>query len=137
MKRDIPGSRRVSEEDVEIGFRIRKVRQNKGISQKEVAAKIGITYQQLQKYELGRNRITATTLLKIAEALEVDAGALLQPANDSASLFKKYALHNLDQAAAGLWKKLPSERHKIVLVELMDILHDAAHSRTAPPQQRD
>jgi transcriptional regulator with XRE-family HTH domain len=57
--------------DVVIGARIRAVRLERGLSQSDVANAIGITFQQLQKYETGKNRIAAATLAALAESLEV------------------------------------------------------------------
>ena len=100
-------ARRVTKEDAEIGFRIRKLRQDKRISQSEIAEKCGISYQQFQKYEYGRDRITGLRLKQIADSLDVDIGQLLNPANDSnlSPLLQYQRLHNIDQAAARLCRK--------------------------------
>lgn len=132
-------TRLVTKQDAEIGFRIRQVRQNKKITQVNVARKCGISYQQIQKYELGRNRISAQRLVQIAEILDVDAGALLKPANDktSAPTIKNVSLRNIDQTAASLWRKIGDERHKYMLVELMDILHDKSQAQPLDTQKHD
>ena len=58
--------------DIEMGRRIRLRRQEKGISQRELAGHLGLTFQQLQKYEKGINRIGAARLRQIAKMLGVD-----------------------------------------------------------------
>ena len=58
--------------DIEMGRRIRLRRQEKGISQRELAGHLGLTFQQLQKYEKGINRVGAARLQQIAEMLGVD-----------------------------------------------------------------
>jgi transcriptional regulator with XRE-family HTH domain len=63
--------------DALLGQRIRYLRREKGMSQTALAEHIGMTFQQVQKYENGANRISATTLVKLAEALDVTAVALL------------------------------------------------------------
>jgi transcriptional regulator with XRE-family HTH domain len=50
-----------------IGTRIQELRLISGLSRNQVAAKIGITHQQLQKYEKGTNRLTAGRLYMIAK----------------------------------------------------------------------
>lgn len=65
------GSREPEQVDVHVGERLRQRRMLLGKSQKEVAERAGITYQQLQKYELGRNRISASRLYAIAHVLDV------------------------------------------------------------------
>jgi transcriptional regulator with XRE-family HTH domain len=64
--------RRAAEDpDVHIGRRIRERRLMLGLSQQQLAAMIGVTYQQAHKYETGLNRVSAGRLFRIAEALQV------------------------------------------------------------------
>jgi transcriptional regulator with XRE-family HTH domain len=62
--------------DVEVGRRIRIQRMTRGISQTELGEKIGVTFQQVQKYEKGVNRVGASRLTKIAKVLGVPVGTL-------------------------------------------------------------
>src|SRR5947207_5598420 len=57
--------------DVEIGKRIRALRLERGLSQTELGALLDVTFQQVQKYEKGANRVAAGRLQRISEALEV------------------------------------------------------------------
>ena len=61
--------------DVYIGQRIRVRRQLLGLSQEALAKKIGITFQQVQKYERGMNRIGASRLWDMMQVLGVDANS--------------------------------------------------------------
>jgi len=54
--------------------RVRERRKAMNISQKKLAGALGISYQQLQKYEAGKNRISAAKLWIIANQLGVDVG---------------------------------------------------------------
>ena len=54
-----------------IGERLRAERQRKGLSQSQLAKGVAITFQQIQKYEKGLNRISASRLLEIARFLGV------------------------------------------------------------------
>jgi transcriptional regulator with XRE-family HTH domain len=58
--------------DVLVGSRIRMRRMLCGISQEKLGQKLGLTFQQVQKYEKGVNRVGASRLYQIAQALEVD-----------------------------------------------------------------
>ncbi|MCA1371218.1 helix-turn-helix transcriptional regulator [Bradyrhizobium sp. BRP14] len=49
--------------DLEIGSRIRATREVLGVSQQSLAAALGVTYQQIHKYEQGINRVSAATFL--------------------------------------------------------------------------
>ena len=58
-------------EDIEIGRKIRALRLERGLSQSGLAEGIGLTFQQVQKYEKGVNRVGAARLQSIATALDV------------------------------------------------------------------
>ncbi|KNX43352.1 transcriptional repressor DicA [Roseovarius tolerans] len=58
--------------DVHVGKRIRHRRWLVGMTQQQLAEAVGIKFQQIQKYETGANRVSASRLWDIAEALDVD-----------------------------------------------------------------
>jgi transcriptional regulator with XRE-family HTH domain len=58
--------------DVHVGKRIRHRRWLVGVTQQQLAEKVGIKFQQIQKYETGANRVSASRLWDIAESLDVD-----------------------------------------------------------------
>lgn len=58
--------------DTHLGRRIRARRNELGLSQDDVAGKLGITFQQLQKYERGANRVSGARLAHLACVLEVE-----------------------------------------------------------------
>lgn len=55
--------------DVHVGFRIRLRRKALGISQERLADSLGLTFQQVQKYERAANRVSASKLWEVAQAL--------------------------------------------------------------------
>src|ERR1700761_6190947 len=57
--------------DALIGARVRALREQRRMSQTALGEYIGVTFQQVQKYERGKNRISASVLFKIAKAFEV------------------------------------------------------------------
>jgi transcriptional regulator with XRE-family HTH domain len=63
--------RRAGVEDVEIGRKIRALRLERGLSQSGLAEGIGLTFQQVQKYEKGANRVSAGRLQQISDLLNV------------------------------------------------------------------
>lgn len=58
--------------DIAVGRKLKERRLISGISQEELGKAIGVTFQQIQKYEKGLNRISASKLYEIAEILNVD-----------------------------------------------------------------
>ena len=57
--------------DVAVGARIRLLRKVRGLSQQALAEAAGVTFQQIQKYERGANRVSASMLARIAKTLSV------------------------------------------------------------------
>ncbi len=80
-------SKRTAEADKRVGACVRAARVKAGLSQSRLAAELGITFQQLQKYEKGKNRIAVSTLLLIADALALPVqsffGSIERQATDS------------------------------------------------------
>lgn len=54
--------------DLLVGQRLRSLRKGAGVSQTALADKVGLTFQQVQKYERGANRVSASKLFEIAES---------------------------------------------------------------------
>jgi transcriptional regulator with XRE-family HTH domain len=63
--------RSADEVDAHVGRRLRQRRIALGISQEQLGSELGLTFQQVQKYEKGQNRISAGRLYKIARILSV------------------------------------------------------------------
>ncbi len=87
------------------GVRLKNLRKQKRWAQKEVAAKVGIRFQQLNKYESGLNLPPAEMLIKLADALATTVDFLLtgNPAEEiplsNARLFKRFkAVEDFDGA---------------------------------------
>src|ERR1700710_613027 len=65
--------------DVRVGAKIRIFRIHRGVSQADLAEQIGVSFQQVQKYERGMNRIGASRLLRIATEFGVAFGKFFEP----------------------------------------------------------
>ena len=70
-------SGRAAQLELAIGARLRTRRRQLGLSQTELAEVLGVSFQQVQKYERGANRVAASTLLAAAQALNTTVGWLL------------------------------------------------------------
>ena len=68
--------------DVHVGKRIRHSRWLVGITQQQLAEAVGIKFQQIQKYETGMNRVSASRLWDIAEALTVPVSFFFEGLED-------------------------------------------------------
>lgn len=65
----------ISDEQVikQIGGNLRRLRKLYGLSQHQLGELLGVTFQQVQKYENGTNRISAAALWRLADALQIEA----------------------------------------------------------------
>ena len=82
-KHDRPDPRATTATDRQIGARIRTRRKEANVSQQALGDTIGVSFQQIQKYEKGVNRVSASTLMDIAQALGVRTDTLLPESKTS------------------------------------------------------
>lgn len=72
--------------DVHVGKRIRQRRWLVGMTQQKLAEHVGIKFQQIQKYETGANRVSASRLWDIADALDVDVSFFFEGLKEDETL---------------------------------------------------
>ena len=63
--------------DIALGSRIKLRRRELGLSQEQLAKQVGVTFQQVQKYERGTNRVSFSRLIDIAQALDCGASDII------------------------------------------------------------
>ncbi len=68
--------------DLYVGGRIRMRRRTLGVSQEKLAEDLGLTFQQVQKYERGANRVSASKLYEIARSLSTPVAFFFEGLND-------------------------------------------------------
>ena len=71
--------------DIHVGKRIRHRRWMVGMTQQQLAEQVGIKFQQIQKYETGTNRVSASRLWDIAETLSVPVGFFFEGLDENVS----------------------------------------------------
>ncbi len=71
--------------DVHVGQRIRQRRTLLGFSQEKLGEALGLTFQQVQKYERGSNRVGASRLWHVAQVLDVPIGYFYEELPDAAA----------------------------------------------------
>lgn len=126
MSREVPGqfqhvARRADEADVAIGARIRVRRLELGMSQTDLGNVIGVTYQQVQKYETGRDRIGSGRLVLAAQALNVPPNYFFnENSNTDGTILTAMSpcLIRLLKAFANI-RSWPERKHLIAIAEAM------------------
>lgn len=129
-----PGARRPDPGlDGYVGARISARRQALGLSQAALAGRIGVSFQQLQKYESGANRISASRLHHLAQALGAPVGAFFpdQAAAPSATTPMPALLETPEgrRLAAG-FARIPARATRRAIAHLAEAL--AAPTRPTP-----
>jgi transcriptional regulator with XRE-family HTH domain len=109
--------------DVAVGARIRLLRKIKHVSQQALATTCGVTFQQIQKYERGDNRISASMITRVAKALGVPVAELFGETSPHAmSVVDEVADLLAEPGALDLlrsYAKLPRGTPRAALVELV------------------
>ena len=77
-KRKTKSPRASSAVDQYIGARMREGRRKLNMTQEGLGEKLGVTFQQIQKYEKGRNRVSAARLFVICEILDVPLASMFE-----------------------------------------------------------
>jgi len=72
-----------------IGLQLRKIRLMRGKTQSRVSKAVGVTFQQIQKYERGQNAISINIMMKLCEYLEVSVDFFIKPLEDKQLTFLK------------------------------------------------
>lgn len=126
-------ARRADNRDAEVGRRVRSRRMECRLSQTDLADRIGVTFQQVQKYEKGVNRIGAGRLQRISEALAVPVGFFFdttgritkaESGNDSESVFG-FLQTSGSVRIVKAFHHIKSRKAKQLLVEMAEELADA------------
>jgi transcriptional regulator with XRE-family HTH domain len=121
--------------DVEVGRRVRGIRLKRDMSQSALGKLLGVTFQQVQKYEKGVNRIGAGRLQSLAEIFDVSISAFFDEKKDSSD--HKSTLFELAASAGALsllraYSSLTDQRLKRALVQLATAMASRDGSEQEP-----
>ncbi|MDQ1155027.1 helix-turn-helix domain-containing protein [Brevundimonas sp. SORGH_AS_0993] len=131
---------RSGEEDIHpvdrhVGRRVQEKRLGLGLSQSALANAVGVSFQQVQKYEKGTNRVSASKLFDIAEFMKVDIPFFFQGlgsqaeatpglAEEAATFDHDHKPSRTSVEIARLAPRLPPRKQKLILEMMRDMLGD-------------
>ena len=123
-----------SADDIQIGKRVRFYRLKANLSQTDLANEFGISFQQVQKYEKGTNRIASSRLMTMAKLLKVDVMDLLGKDNHSTGNSFDVGLMDTPkrQRIVELLLKRNDERIEDIIIDLLKT-HRPWNHRQKPP----
>lgn len=120
--------------DVAVGDRIRNRRRHLGFSQGDLAKACGITFQQIQKYERGANRVSASRLMQLAKILQTTATELLGEDRPAGAGPSPVVLGQLEQEGAvevlAAYARIADLELRRAIAAVMQALGSASPSRT-------
>jgi transcriptional regulator with XRE-family HTH domain len=130
------GTRKANPVDAEVGRRIKLQRLSAGWSQTELGDKVGVTFQQVQKYERGQTRVGASRLTQIAKVLNVPVAEFFETAKP-ASKHESFAQSPLDLLSQPLALKLLQLFSEITdrdmrqtIVQLVEMIRHSCQTET-------
>ena len=114
--------------DIAVGARIRLLRKVRGLSQQALAESAGVTFQQIQKYERGANRVSASMLSRIAATLQAPVSEMFGEANPASGAIDEVAALLSEPGALELlraYTQLPRGATRATLVDFVKNLPGA------------
>lgn len=119
--------------DRHVGRRVHEKRLGSGLSQTALGKAVGVSFQQMQKYEKGQNRISASKLFEIAEFLNVGIPYFFEGYSSRSGVAEEAAAFDHDHPAtrqsleiARMAPQLPLRKQKLILEMMKEMLEDAA-----------
>lgn len=96
----LPPNSEIHPVDRHVGRQIRLLRVECNLSQGDLGNRIGISYQQMQKYETGKNRVSASMLYEIARSLQVSPARFFEGLPEPGAEYVHAAAAELDERLA-------------------------------------
>ncbi|WP_371169178.1 helix-turn-helix domain-containing protein [Aliiroseovarius sp. 2305UL8-7] len=112
--------------DVHVGKKIREVRLLRGLTQVKVAEQLGLSFQQLQKYETGYNRVSASKMFEIAQLLNVQPGYFFEGLADAEGAENEA----MDERTAKAAQALSSISDVKVRNQIQSMIHELANRQS-------
>jgi transcriptional regulator with XRE-family HTH domain len=134
MRKAKQGPRSPSRVDVAVALNVRLWRLWRGLSQAQLAARLGLTFQQVQKYETGGNRIPTGRLVKLAAILNVPVSALFHGADGDEPLVVAELIS--DSRSFRLAHAFATIKNNKARVSLVNLVEKIAASVPQKPEKR-
>lgn len=112
--------------DAEIGLKIKQRRKILRVTQKELADAIGVTFQQVQKYENGHSRISMSTFMNICDELRAEPSSFfcnVALCEDEESDFsKEISLIDIEKKALSILRSIKNTKIQSKVLKLLELL---------------
>lgn len=122
--------------DLHLGVRLRRLRNRRNFSMEQVAELIDVSQQQISRYELGKNRLSAVQLFRLARGLDVPVSWFFEGFKESGDElirvrnviggnradWQAATEEDLAQTLIAHWRALPNDRLRKKVVDLVETL---------------
>ena len=123
--------------DRHVGLRIRMRRKELGVSQEKLADSIGLTFQQVQKYERAANRVSASKLWEVARALSTSVAYFYEGLGDAPppgsnmprDTVHEFLLTQEGMELAAIFPRLQQARLRRKILELVRVMAEDEHTQ--------
>lgn len=115
--------------DVHVGQRLKQLRILRGMTQTDVADGLNISFQQVQKYELGRNRISASKLFELSHILKVPPSYFFDGLESGAT-----SPQVLDEEATKIASMLTRIKDDRLRGQIRSFITEIANSQSSEPR---
>lgn len=113
--------RRTNEIDKYIGNSLKTLRKQKGVSQDSLGEVLGVSLQQIQKYEQGKNRISAASLYKLSLYFEISLDVFFRQFDQVSNTENAIDIGSYElQSMQNMWLKLNDQDFKKIIINVMD-----------------
>ncbi len=104
--------------DREIGARVRRARKERGLTQTQLGDALSVSFQQVQKYERGTNRISSSALVLIARVLDVSPQELLGSETEGSDIdWNLFAIEGADELLRS-YRSIEAPRLQRIVLDL-------------------
>ncbi len=102
-----------------VGERVRFFRLSLGMKQKELAQKLGVSYQQVQKYESGKDKISIARLMDISSIFSLSPTVFIDFDGETASGYNRQTLGMMKN-----FSRIESEKERQAIVDIIKVMSD-------------
>jgi transcriptional regulator with XRE-family HTH domain len=124
--------------DVHVGHRLRQARLLAGMSQDDLGAGVGVSFQAVQKYEHGENRVSASRLLKAAELLNRPISFFFEELGGATTVSESSGFSREEIKLVRHFRQIPDERLRAHLLQMTKQMgtFEGAKSQTKPRRRK-
>lgn len=127
-----PSPKRITPADMHLGAKLRAARQFRYLSIDALGDKVGVTYQQIQKYETGKNRISAAMLFRFARELGVEPAWFFEGLDDVNAGEPVLAIGADQYKLLEAFDRLPTTVGRVLIVFVRNLADECTRPAAVP-----